>query len=199
MQVILSLTFVAAMSAVSSQVAATDYAVVSEKVNPVMQPKGVPDIVVDCLNNTACAALAEAAAAYVGVPPDTVSGGAALVSVDRAGEEGRYVIRLPAGYQYCRSTIQTISVVPATGDRASVMGASSIKEGVSVYTWTPKRNLGEGETWIEADYTIIGVREDIADAQRVAGRCKPYGRTIISCRGASGTNKGQPSCGTVKD
>lgn len=160
----------AALSSVSSAVAATDYVVTSEKVNPVMQPKAVPAVFVDCFNNIACLALAETAAAYAGLPLGSVSGSRVLVSVERTGEEGRYLIILPANYPYCLSTIQMMSVVTAMGDRASVMRASSIKKGVSIYIWTPERNLGEGRSWVEAEYTIIGVRNEIAEAERLAGR-----------------------------
>lgn len=107
---------------------AQEFVVTTTKVNPVMRPKNVTDAMVDCANSAVCRSVVEAGAAYLGVPRGTVS--AALASVPRAqrsGEEGRYAIRLPRGYEYCRSRIRTISVVPATGDRASVMSARSSK------------------------------------------------------------------------
>ena len=48
-----------------------------------------------------------------------------------------YQIALPTGYRYKMSTIRTISVTPEEGDRASVMGVSSNKEGVGVYSLDP--------------------------------------------------------------
>lgn len=177
-----------------------DFVVIQQKINPVMQPKNVADALSECARDNLCRGLADAAATYLGVPPGRVSAAlAALPQAQRAGEEGRYMISLPTGYQYCRSRIQTISVVPATGDRASVMGASSRENGVGVYTWTPKQGLGKGRSWVEADYTIYGVRAAIADKERQAGKCKPFGTTLISCRGATGVNKGAPACSTVSD
>lgn len=180
--------------------AQTEFVVIRAVVNPVMQPKKVEDALQECANSNVCRALADSAAAYMGVPPGTIS--AAMAAVPRAsrdGEEGRYSIRLPKGYQYCRSRIVTKSVVPATGDRASVMSARSRKDGVGVYTWTPRRGLGAGRSWIEATYTIYGVRDDLAAQQRAGGTCKPIGKILISCRGARGVNKGTRACGTVAD
>ncbi|MNV65393.1 hypothetical protein D3C71_1580850 [compost metagenome] len=177
-----------------------DFVVVNQKINPVMSPRSVGDAFGECANDAVCRTIVDGAATYLGVPPGTVSAAlASLPKADRAGEEGRYTIALPDGYQYCRSTIRTISVVPATGDRASVMGAKSTQRGVDVYTWTPRQGLGGGRSWVEADYTIYGVKDSLADRERQAGECRPSGSTLISCRGAKGTNKGQPSCGASSD
>lgn len=180
--------------------AASDFVVVFQKVNPVMAPKTPGDELQECARDPVCRTLADSAAAQLGVPPGTVSGVMATVPhANRTGEEGHFTIALPVGYEYCRSKIRTVSVVPATGDRASVMSASSIKNGVVVYTWTPKRGLGQGRSWVEAEYTVYGVRGGLAEQHRNNGKCRPYGKQLIGCRGATGENKGQPACGTVED
>jgi hypothetical protein len=150
-------------------------------------------------NNATCRALVDTAAVYLGVPPGRVSAAMAIVpQARRAGEEGWYTVKLPAGYKYCRSTIRMISVVPATGDRASVFSARANQDNIGMYTWTPKQGLGGGRSWVEAIVTLYGVRNDKADQYRAAGTCKPYGMLLLSCRGARGVNKGTPACKTVQ-
>ncbi|PTE11764.1 hypothetical protein C9427_03480 [Mesorhizobium helmanticense] len=184
----------------TTQGANKDFVVVQAVINPVLQPRNVGDPIGYCAGDERCSSLAEVAESFLKLPPGTVAAAlAAVPRVSREGEEGRYTIELPAGYQYCRSKIRTSSVVPATGDRASVMSASSFQNGVHVYTWTPKRGIVEGRSWVEADYTIYGVRDDLAEKRRIEGKCRPHGKQLIGCRGARGTNKGQPSCGTVED
>lgn len=48
---------------------------------------------------------------------------AIVPKAERAGEEGHYSLEVPAGYVYCCSSIRTISVVPATGDRGLSHGS----------------------------------------------------------------------------
>lgn len=176
------------------------FVVVPQKVNPVMQPKQPTDAIKECAHNTLCASAVGIGAAYLGVPRKLVTAAiAAIPQATRTGEEGHYSISLPAGYQYCRASIHTISVVPATGDRASVMSSSSNAKGVAIYTWTPRQGSGEGRSWIEADYKIYGVRNDLADQYRSQGKCHSFGKVLIACRGARGINHGQPSCGNARD
>jgi hypothetical protein len=94
-----------------------DLVAVYVKVNPVMKPKTGGDVILECAQNDLCRTAVDAAAAWLGVPPGTVTGAMALVpKVRRAGEEGWYMIALPEGYEYCRTRIKTISVTPNTGD-----------------------------------------------------------------------------------
>jgi len=179
---------------------AQDYIVIKAKLDNVMQPKDAGDVVLDCVHSIACAALIDKAATMAGVPPGAVSAGFALVPrFESVGEETHIKFALPAGYGYCRSQIQTISVVPATGDRASLMSVTPEEDGVRVYTWTPRQGFGGGRSWVEANFTIVGVREDIAYEKRNSGTCRGYGVEIINCRGASGVNNGRPACGTISD
>jgi hypothetical protein len=82
------------------------------------------------------------------------------------------------------------------------MSATAVKGGVGVYTWTPKQGVGGGKSWIEADFTVTGVRKDVAEKYRKAGTCRevgPKGNNLVRCRGGKGVNKGQPACGNVED
>ncbi|MBB4218867.1 hypothetical protein FHT79_006089 [Rhizobium sp. BK212] len=177
-----------------------EFVVVQTVINPVVQPKNVSDAIGFCAGDERCSSLADGAATFLGLPSGTVAAAlAAVPKVDRNGEEGHLSIALPSGYEYCRSRIQPKSVVPATGDRASVMSARSTKDGVGIYTWTPRASIGGGRSWVEADFTIYGVREDVAEQYRANGTCREPGATLISCRGAKGTNKGQPACGNTSD
>ena len=151
--------------------AQTDFVATSAKVDPVMQPKQPGDVFKECANNQACS----------------------------EGEEGHFTIQLPQGYVYCRASIRTVSVVPATGDRASLMSATTNERGVGIYTWTPKQGVGQRRSWVEADYTVYGVKSDLAEKYRTESKCKPPGKNIINCRGATGVNHGLPACGSVDD
>ena len=72
----------------SPALAQQEFAVVSAKVNPVMAPKNVGDALQECANDAICRSLADGAAAYLGVPPGTVSAAlAAVPKAERAGEE----------------------------------------------------------------------------------------------------------------
>jgi hypothetical protein len=197
-RIALAWPFLLMMSAYAQ--AQTDFSATSVKVDAVMQPKQPADALKECANDPVCSSIIGGAATYLGVPSTLVSGALAIVpKAERAGEEGHYTIEVPQGYVYCRASIRTVSVVPATGDRASVMSATSNDSGVAVYTWTPKQGLGQGRSWVEANYTIYGVKSDLAEKYRAEGKCKPPGKNLINCRGATGVNHGMPSCGSVDD
>ncbi|SDY99773.1 hypothetical protein SAMN04487939_11190 [Lysobacter sp. yr284] len=192
--------FVLFVCAGTSHAASTPFVVVRQTIDSVMAPKTPIDVFVECANNATCRGLADAGGSYLGMQPGEISAALARVPAPRrAGEESWISIELPTGYQYCRSSIRTISVVPASGDRASVMGATSNPRGVGVYTWTPKGKFGDGRSWVEAEYTVYGVRDDLAERKRAQGACRPIGGELISCRGARGVNKGMPACGLKED
>lgn len=180
--------------------AATDFVVMKVRLDQVMQPKNVIQAVQDCSSSDVCKTLVDAAATYLGAPPGTVS--AAMASIpgpQYSGEDANFRYNVPSGYQYCRALIRTISVTPASGDRASVMSAGNDKNGVHAYTWTPRQGLGGGRSWVEAEFTIYGVRNEIADQMRAKGTCRAFGKPLINCRGAKGVNKGMPACGQASD
>ena len=180
--------------------AQTDFVATSVKVDPVMQPKQPVEVFKECAKDPVCSAVLKGAASYLGVSPTLVSAVLAIIpQAKMEGEEGHFTIQLPQGYVYCRASIRTVSVVPATGDRASVMSATSNEHGIGIYTWTPKQGLGQGRSWVEADYTIYGVKSDLAEKYRTEGKCKAPGKNLINCRGATGVNHGMPACGSVED
>lgn len=179
----------------------SDFVVVQQTINPVVQPKTVADAAQECANDAVCSGLVDAAASYFGVQPGTVS--AAMAAIPRAesrGEESWFEIYLPQGYEYCRSKIETTSIVPATGDRASLMAAKARTDHVYIYTWTPVQGLGDGRSWVEARYTVLGVRKALAADARSNGTCRSnQDALLIDCRGATGVNKGLQACGVAQD
>ncbi len=182
----------------TTKMTSDDFTVISVKLDQVMQPKSATDTFVECTQNAACKAIIDVAAAYVGVDSSMFTSAVAAIAESKAGEESRFAYKLPSGYQYCRAKVETVSVVPATGDRASFMSIDADAREVRAYTWTPRQNLGNGRSWIEANFTIIGVKDNLVQQYRSNGRCKAaYIRA--ECRGARGVNKGVQACGNITD
>jgi len=188
-------------SGVTGAQSTNDFVVISAKVDQTMSPKSLTETALDCVKNAACKAALDSLAAMWGIESSLVSSLAASITTEKKGEESWVGIKLPTGYEYCRSAIRTVSVVPATGDRASYMGVSADKPGLSVYTWTPKRHVGEGRSWVEADFVVTGVKTAAAQKYRESGKCNANAlpRTVVQCRGAAGVNKGLNHCGTYND
>ena len=88
-----------------------DLVVIKVKLDQVMEPKSVIDTTIDCVKNSACKAILDAAAAYVGVNISSITSAAALIDQKKTGE-GNFSYKLPNGYQYCRAKVETVSVVP---------------------------------------------------------------------------------------
>jgi hypothetical protein len=177
-----------------------DFLVVSAKINPVESPKSLPDLLRECAGNDGCVTVIKAGASYLGVPPNLISIGAAIVAgAGKPGnsEEGHFEVKIPDGYTYCRSQIHMISVVPADGPRGSIFSASSTPTGIGIYTWTPRRGVGQGRSWVDADVTVYGVRSAIAQQQISAGHCVAPGKNIINCRGNGSGDR--PECKSVND
>lgn len=204
-----SLLFISPITAVLG--AGPEYVVVRATINPVTPARGVTDALAECAKDNLCSGVVDATATYFGAPPGAVTGAmAAIPTASGGGEDRYYEVALPAGYQYCHSHIEFTSVNPPEGARASVLGAWTQKSGVKINTWTGKRPVFDGRrSWIQADLTIMGVRDDMADTARLTGTCKPYGVptagfnttvTLINCRGDRGVpTHGQPLCRPATD
>ena len=121
------------MSVVTSA-SAQEFSVIRVHLDQTMAAKSITQAAIECTQNNICKTVLDAAAAYMGVDSSLITSAIAIISQNRAGEEGHYDYRLPSGYQYCRSTIAPISVNPASGDRASVLGATVYKQGLGVYS-----------------------------------------------------------------
>lgn len=132
-------------------------------------------------------AIAATAAGFMGIDPRYVTLAInALPSGRREGEETFYEMRVANGYAYCSSGIMVNSLVPADGDRASVISASVYPGGkVGIYTWTPVRHFGEGNSWVEGDVQITGILPQYLNEFIQKGICAPVTAQIglIECRG----------------
>ena len=175
-----------------------DLTVIEVRLDQVMQPASLTSEIHDCTRNPACKYALDAAAAYVGIDSTLITSAVARIEQSRNGEEGDFHYILPAGYQYCRVKVETVSVVPATGDRASLMSLTGSNRELRVQTWTPRQGFGSGKSWVEADFTIVGVKDNLVQQYRSKGVCKAnYIRSV--CRGAFGVNNGVPACGLITD
>jgi hypothetical protein len=177
-----------------------EYVIVAAHVDKVMDPKSLADTLQECMNNASCKGLLKETVTSFGVPEGAYDVTAALMPPpEYKGEDSQFSFELPKGYLYCHSTIATNSVVPLEGSRASLMGVTSFPRGIGVYTWTPQRRPGEGRSWVDAYFTIVGVAEEYAERDYEKGACKRPGKTLTSCRGNGTGNDGRPACGVVID
>lgn len=184
-----------------AQAPTSELIVVKVKVDAVRGPQTIFDVFRECANDATCQAALSAIDAYFGgAVLSTISQFALEVSEDIEGEDSTYRIQLPNGYYYCRTHIDVVSVVPATGDRASFMDVTSDVNGLTVKTWTPEEGLTDGTSWMEADFTVVASREDVTGDLRNKGVCRSADRYLrYQCRGATGINNGAPACGPTVD
>lgn len=195
---------------------APDLVVTSFKVDDTRNAQSIVDKVGECLNSDSCLkvikAIVEAAGQKQGSgnpsSSSSTQGMAAAaaetivpaLSHNIQGEETRTTLTLPAGYVYCHASVNPISAVPAGGDRASHLSVNARPNGIGVYTWVPRSGVGGGNTWMEADFSVVGVRQEVADKYFADGRCKQTTaeREILVCRGRDG-GKGLPGCKPTVD
>jgi hypothetical protein len=165
-------------------------------INPKREARTPWNEMSNCLKDTVCSQLVSIAASQIGVPPNAVrlASVAAQVSAPPRSEETRYSIAPPSGYFVCRAYVRTQSVVPATGDRASVFSLTANRSGIAIYTWTPRRGIGKGRSWYDGFVTVVFEASGSSSANcSVTEQGQNYG-----CRGARGVNKGQPACSSAQ-
>jgi hypothetical protein len=124
-----------------------------------------------------------AVALYVGADPVYV--GLAYQAIPRvsiAGEETNYELPVAEGYAFCAARVSVVSLAPGGGDRASVINATAFEPHVHVYTWTGSQVLGGGNSWVEADVQVIGIRRYLAEF-RDKGVCRAPPVRFLECRG----------------
>lgn len=132
-------------------------------------------------------AVLSSVAAYFGINPAYVTLATGVTpGYSQQGEQTDYELPVPHGYSYCATRIAVVSLVPIDGDRASTMNAAITPRSLTISTWTPVRNFGEGRSWVEGDAQVIGIKPDKLDEFRSKGVCAPAaeaGTTVASCRG----------------
>lgn len=125
--------------------------------------------------------------AYMGVNPRYVTlAVASMPKAEKRGEETWYELGVAGGYSYCSARIAVTSLVPADGDRASSISASVYPGGTAkIYTWTPVRHFGEGQSWVEGDLQVTGILPSYQDEFIRKGICAPLTQQIglLECKG----------------
>jgi hypothetical protein len=134
----------------------------------------------------------------LGIHPAFVMLANALPSGSVAGEETHYVLPLEEGYAYCATRVRVTSIVPAEGERASVINAAVNPKELQMTTWTPVRHSWEGKSWAEGDVQLYGIRPEYQEEFIKKGVCKRVTEQtgILSCRGRAtctpGVTHGDP-------
>jgi hypothetical protein len=178
-----------------------DIVITTHHINPVRDARTPWDEIQNCLRDTACAAAVNGIAAQVGIPANAirlVNAGAAFTA-KQDGEETRYSIPALNGRKICRVQVRTTSVVPATGDRASLFSISATPAAVGIYTWTPRQGIGAGRSWYDGMVFVAHVKAELADDYTKSGKCSvPQAGELAAnqCRGASGVNHRLAACGS---
>lgn len=122
----------------------------------------------------------------------------AIPTATPVGEETNYTVPLEPGYAYCATRLKVTSIVPADGERASVINAAVNPQGLQMTTWTPVMRPGEGRSWVEGDIQVFGIKPEYLDEFVTKGVCKKITDqvAIISCRGRAtcgpGVSHGDP-------
>lgn len=172
-----------------TQAQGTPFVVASTHIDQVRSPKNVFDKIRECSNNNLCSNMLKAVEIYYQIPPGSTATVAAKFSGATRGEGWGADMILPNGYLYCGSSMKMISIVPHDGPRGSLFRGAVARNGIHLETWTPIRPPGAGRSWVEADVTLIGVREDLAAQAQKKGQCKSFNeRNIWYCRGGGCVN-----------
>ena len=187
----------------SGTVQAQEFKVRSFLFNAEMEPKQFGDTINECLQYTRCANALKGLAAYAGIPPEAIDMATVIsqLTYSRTGEETRYDLNTSSGYQTCRIAIDVRSTVPADGPRASTLDVAVHPNRIHMVSWTPTRNAGEGNSWVDASIELREVRDDKASTYRANGKCHPTADRVwvYRCRGKGGDGQGRQACGSFRE
>ena len=178
----ISCFFLASLSSASTPM----FVLSAVHIDVTMQPKSIFAVIQECNTNQACKTIVNSAGEYFGVPTKEIFTANAILGANtrKEGEESYFDLRLPNGYSYCKSSMVLISIIPHDGDRGSTFAARSVDDGINAMTWTPVLGLGQGQSWVEANIEILGVRTDSSELYYKAGQCnRPKNRLLWNCRG----------------
>lgn len=175
-----------------------DLMLVKARLEQTMKTHSITGSTAECLKHPECKAAIDAAAAYLAVDPKVITTMTTPISAEWKGEKGDYHYLLPAGYQYCRAKIETLSIVPKDGDESAYMTVTGSDHDLRIQAWAPQSGLYAGKTWVEADISLVGVKDSLVQEYRSKGICTDK---YISkfCRGGDRYHKGSPPCNLIKD
>lgn len=123
---------------------------------------------------------------YIKFPEDI------FVTADVKGEETHYKVPIEEGYAYCGTRLHVTSIVPADGERASLINVAVNSKGLEMTTWTAVRHFGEGNAWAEGDVQVYGIKPAFLEEFIEKGVCKRVTEQvgIYSCRGVAACGAG---------
>lgn len=141
-------------------------------------------------------ALIGSIATAAGVHPLYIALASVQPSAQAVGEETHYVLPVERGYAYCATRIRVTSIVPYSGERASVINVAVNPTELQMTTWTPVRHYGEGNSWAEGDVQVYGIKPEYLNEFVANGVCKNVTSHIgiLSCQGSdcTGITHGNP-------
>ena len=194
---VLTLLLSANMAVSASAQDVPDLVVTTDHINPVRDARTPWDEIRNCLSDQTCSAIITSMAGQLGVSPQAIGmvKAGAVVSAEPQGEETHYSIAPLKGYKICRVEVRTTSVVPATGDRASLFSITATPDSVAIYTWTPRQGVGAGRSWYDGIVAVAHAKEEAYSSLQSQGKCTvPQSGANYQCRGASGVNHGLAAC-----
>ena len=157
---------------------------IATHIDQVREPNSIFKFAQDCVDSAVCAGLLTVASDYYNLPLDKVVVSAAGLSGNKDGEGANMRLSLPPDYVYCKSEMRMTSIVPHDGPKGSTFFSQVEDNGIYLETWTPALPSGDGRSWVEADVSVLGVAQGLAEAKYADGTCvRPGGRYLFFCRG----------------
>lgn len=177
---------------------AQDFLVSSFKFNPVTQPTSILDHYDDCRNNPLCRTMMDVVVTAAGGGAGTLEFVDAIApQFSFVGEETWVVVPANSGYKVCRASRYLRSISPRSGKRSAHFSLQALPDRVQIYSWVPQAGgIARGRNWIEADISVLMVREGLYYRSRVNGTCDTVPGEIVhfTCRGDQSGAHGWPPC-----
>ncbi|WP_434053896.1 MAG: hypothetical protein RDA78_03035 [Roseibium sp.] len=177
---------------------AQDTRVYEVRFNPIMKPDGVYEFINECAANEWCKDVVKRVAEYYGVSPAAVDAAATVLEAtyNREGEETRFYLNADSSGDmraFCRATLEFDSVA---GRKTPSFSIAISAGALRIYGQTPKLQIGEGRTWIDAVLVVEDVpRPQLEDLVR-RGRCtipiESGNEIVYHCKGRA--EGGRPKC-----
>jgi len=169
--------------------------------NPVSHPRTVGDVYNECRRDRLCSTALDAAYAYFDI------GSGAVHLIDRlaselfptSSEETKLRIFAYDGYSVCKVSFHLESINPPSGQRSAHFSLQAERSFAQIYAWVPRRGLGGGRGWIDAEVSILMIRSNLYQRAIHDGLCDTMGsdRVHFTCRGARSHHDGAhgwPAC-----
>lgn len=182
-----------AASLAQAQVTGPEIKIDQFHIDIVMEPQGALSLI----KTKEGIAIASAVGSYFGIDPKITMGAINLLKDEsRKGEETWVTFKFgdPANttdktHKYCGLAVQNLSINPP-GKAHFELGVHD--HSIGIYTVTPKRRIGEGRSWVEANIEVISARGDKWEGLVKEGKCNiAMDRTLAACKG--------PDCPSIKD